>query len=288
LSGKLYIVGTPIGNLADISKRTEIILKECDTILAEDTRITLKLLNHLGLKKHILSCHEFNEIERLSTLKEAVKENRTLAIVCDAGTPLISDPGYRLVQEAITLGIEVIPIPGPSAFVLALIGSGLPCDRFAFEGFLPDQAKAMKEKLLSLKDETRTLVFYVAPHKLLKTLEILAEVFAERPACLAKELTKIHEEFKRGTILSLKKELAGSQIRGEYVLIVEGASPIREKTPLSSEAILSVIKQQLKSGQHVNEIAIYCARLFGLKKSEVYKMIVEHMRSGNTEQDLPE
>lgn len=284
LSGRLYIVGTPIGNLSDISKRTHTILKECHMILAEDTRVTLKLLNHLGLKKRIVSCHQFNELERLIVLDEAIKKDQDIALVCDAGTPLICDPGQKLVQKAIELGMTIIPIPGPSAFLIALIGSGLPSERFAFEGFLPERAAAIKEKLLSLTDETRTLVFYVAPHNLMKTLDVFRDTFGERPACLAKELTKKHEEFIRGTVLTIYDALKTKEIRGEYVLVMGGASHTEKvHTPESHEKVLALVKEELNSGNHVNDIAQGIARRLGLRKSEVYKLIVDYLQE--TEQD---
>ncbi|HEY9784263.1 MAG TPA: 16S rRNA (cytidine(1402)-2'-O)-methyltransferase [Candidatus Obscuribacterales bacterium] len=281
LSGRLYIVATPIGNLGDISKRSAEILASADLILAEDTRVTLKLLNHLGLKKRLMSCHEHNEAEREHILERANKSNLSVALVSDAGTPLVSDPGLKLVSKAIELGLDVVPIPGPSAFLLALIGSGFSVDRFVFEGFLPDRPRDAKTRMEELKDEKRTIVFYVAPHKLERTLSALLETFGDRPACLARELTKIHETFIRKSLSELKREIASSPLKGECVLVVRGAvAP--EKPPLcdvDQKELHAYIKEKSKSGVKPSALASDAAKKFGMRRSEVYKLVVDFLNN---------
>lgn len=273
MAGKLYIVATPIGNLGDIPPRTAVALCEADLILAEDTRVTLKLLNHLGLRKRLLSCHEYNEEKRTDVLAEAAAENQSVALLSDAGTPLVSDPGFRIVAVAIALQMQIVPLPGPSAFLLALVGSGLPCERFIFEGFLSDRTSIARERLEQLKDERRTLVFYVAPHKLKKTMQNIAEVFGDRPACLARELTKLHEEFIRGHLFELIDRLRVWEPRGECVLVVGGNTQPVERP--SDEEILKSIKDQMRSGKKLKEIAATVATAFRLRKSQVYKLALD-------------
>jgi len=274
MPGKLYIVSTPIGNLRDISPRVTQALCDSDFILAEDTRVTIKLISHLGLNKRLVSCHDFNEEQRTATLEAAAQNSQVVALVSDAGTPLVSDPGYRIVRKAIELEMEVIPIPGPSAFLLALIGSGLPCERFVFEGFLPDKPGAARKRLDLLKTERRTIVFYVSPHKIKKTLDMVAERLSDRPACVARELTKLHEQFLRGSLLSLIARLKDWEPRGECVLVVGGNDePESFSTP--AEEIYAAIDQEIKAGKRMAEVAAAVADRFGLKKSDVYKMALQ-------------
>ncbi|HEY9776006.1 MAG TPA: 16S rRNA (cytidine(1402)-2'-O)-methyltransferase [Planktothrix sp.] len=275
MPGKLYIVSTPIGNLRDISPRITQALCDCDYVLAEDTRVTIKLMSHLGLSKRLVSCHDFNEEQRAQLLEKSAQMNETVALVSDAGTPLVSDPGFRIVRKAIELDIEVIPIPGPSAFLLALIGSGLPCERFVFEGFLPDRPAWAKKRVVELMDERRTMIFYVAPHKIKKTLDMVAQIFGkERPACVARELTKLYEEFLRGTLAELIERLQEWQPRGECVLVVGGNLDVRAAITDEDE-IVQAIQEQIKSGKRMAEVASFVAQKFGLKKSDVYKLALE-------------
>lgn len=219
---KLFLIPTPIGNLEDITIRAKRILGEVDLILAEDTRKTGFLLKHLEISKPIRSHHKFNEHKALDSLIEMIKEGKQLALLTDAGTPGISDPGFLLIRECIRNEIEVNCLPGATAFVPALVNSGLPCDRFAFEGFLP-QKKGRNKRLESLKEEKRTMIFYESPYRLLKTIEDFIICFGEnRNASVSRELTKIHEENIRGSLKHLQEYFTGIAIKGEIVLIVEG------------------------------------------------------------------
>jgi 16S rRNA (cytidine1402-2'-O)-methyltransferase len=219
---KLYLVPTPIGNLEDITFRAVRILKEADLILAEDTRKTRILLNHYGIVKKMIPHHAFNEHSRLKWVVEKLKEGNFIALVSDAGTPSISDPGYLLVRECLKEGLPVECLPGPTAFVPALVNSGIPSDHFRFEGFLPHK-KGRQTRLKELSTEKSTLIFYESPHRLLKTLEQFGSCFGEdRTACVSRELTKIYEENKIGTIKSLIEYFTSKPVRGEIVIVVEG------------------------------------------------------------------
>ncbi len=221
--GTLYLVATPIGNLEDISYRAVKILSSVDLIAAEDTRTTKILLDHYSLHKPMISYFSYNEKIRAPQLIEKLKAGQSIALVSDAGTPGISDPAFHIVQQAIAVGISIIPIPGPSAFLSALIVSGLPVDRFVFEGFLPLK-KGRKTKFESLKSEPRTIVLYESPHRIVRTLEDIQTYFGKRRVVVARELTKKFEEITRGPIESVLTDISGRQPRGEYVVIVEGAS----------------------------------------------------------------
>jgi 16S rRNA (cytidine1402-2'-O)-methyltransferase len=275
MSGKLYVIATPIGNLGDVSTRTVEAIQSCDFVLAEDTRVTIKLLSHFGIQKRLVSCHEYNESERVKMLGEANAQSQSVALISDAGTPLVSDPGYKIVQEAIALNMVVIPIPGPSAFLLALVGSGLPCDRFVFEGFLPDKAISQKKRLEELRDETRTLIFYVSPHKVLKTLALMHEVLGVRRACIAREITKFYEEFVRGTLVELKEEFSSRDILGEFVLVVEGANKDAGGNAISEELLQKEIREHLAAGLSVRDLSAAIAERYELKKSAIYKLAIE-------------
>lgn len=270
MPGKLYIVATPIGNLRDISPRVTQALSDSEFVLAEDTRVTIKLMSHIGLQRRLVSCHDFNEEQRSHILNDVSAQGQTVSLVCDAGTPLVSDPGYRIVQKAIELEMEIIPIPGPSAFLLALVGSGLPCDRFVFEGFLPDKTSAARKRVAELEPELKTIVFYVAPHKLKKTVQLLNDVLGERPAVVARELTKLHEEFMRGTLTQLVERLKDWQPRGECVLVL-GGNP-NKPALTEQEEIAQAIADEIKCGKRMSEVASTIANRFGLKKSDVYKL----------------
>ena len=227
--GILYIVPTPVGNLEDITLRALRILREADVTLAEDTRTTGVLLKHYDIHNHLLSHHKFNEHGTSAGIVERLKAGQTVALVSDAGTPGISDPGFFLVREAVGAGIDVQCLPGATAFVPALVASGLPDDRFCFEGFLP-QKKGRQTRLLALADETRTMVFYESPHRLVKTLGQLAETLgADRPACVAREISKVHEECVRGTLEELVAHFSQTPPKGEIVIIVGGREEKSEK-----------------------------------------------------------
>jgi 16S rRNA (cytidine1402-2'-O)-methyltransferase len=269
---QLFIVATPIGNLSDISLRVKQSLDDCDFILAEDTRVSVKLLNHLGLKKRMFSCHDFNESSRLAMLSQAYGEGKSVALMSDAGTPLISDPGFQIVREAIALGMQITPIPGPSAFILALVASGLPCDRFIFEGFLPEKSTLLKARLQELSTETRTLIFYVSPHKLCKTLSYVYEIFGERQACMAREMTKLHEEFLRKNLSELLKDLKDTKIMGECVLVVAGADKEDHCHEATELEVLAAVRDLRAKGLGVKEISVECAKRLGWKRSRVYEL----------------
>ncbi len=225
----LYIVPTPIGNLQDITLRALSVLKEADAILAEDTRQTAKLLHHFSIEKPMLSYHQHNEHKTLKNIIDRLKSGSTLALVSDAGTPGISDPAFLLVRECIREGIEVSCLPGPTAFVPALINSGLPAERFCFEGFLPHK-KGRNTRLQALTEETRTIILYESPYRLLKTLEQLIQFLGpERQASISRELSKIHEENVRGSLETLFTYFSQKEIKGEFVIIIQGLEKLSNR-----------------------------------------------------------
>ena len=249
--GILYIIPTPVGNMEDMTFRAVRILKEVDLILAEDTRTSGILLKHFGIENRLMSHHKFNEHETSAAVVERLKGGQDIALISDAGTPGISDPGFFLVREAAKAGIEVYTLPGATAFVPALVTSGLPCDRFAFEGFLP-QKKGRQTKIESLRREQRTMIFYEWPRRLVKTLNQLCEAFGgERQACVCREISKVHEDCQRGTLSSLVAHFVEREPRGEIVLIVAGAdvadvSQIEKVEDTSPEMPRKKSKYQLK------------------------------------------
>ena len=227
--GTLYLVPTPVGNLEDITMRALKVLREADLILAEDTRTSGNLLRHFDIRNAMLSYHKFNEHKAVEGIVERLLAGQTIAVVSDAGTPGISDPGFLVAREAIKAGVEVITLPGATAFVPALVSSGLPCDRFCFEGFLP-QKKGRQTRLQALAEETRTMIFYESPHRIVKTLTQFIEVFgAERQVSVCREISKIHEESVRGTLGEVLQHFTETEPRGEFVIVVGGASPIPSK-----------------------------------------------------------
>ena len=219
---KLYLIPTPVGNLEDITLRALRILKEVDLILAEDTRTSAKLLKHYEITTPLLSHHKFNEHQQVKRIAERIQKGENIALISDAGTPGISDPGFLLTRTCIKYGIDTECLPGATAFVPALVNSGFPCDRFCFEGFLP-QKKGRQKKMNSLQEESRTMIFYESPFRISKTLEQMSDVFGpNRYACVAREISKIFEEFKRGTLQELANYYAKESAKGEIVLIVAG------------------------------------------------------------------
>ena len=220
--GTLYVVPTPIGNMEDMTYRAVRILKEVDVVLAEDTRTSGILLKHFDIHNHLLSHHKFNEHGTSQSVVERLMAGQNVALISDAGTPGISDPGFFLVREAVRAGIEVQTLPGATAFVPALVSSGLPCDRFAFEGFLP-QKKGRQTKILSLKDEPRTMVFYESPYRLVKTLEQFAEAYgSDRQVSVCREISKVHEESVRGTLQEVIAHFKAHEPKGEIVIVLAG------------------------------------------------------------------
>ncbi|HHW09951.1 MAG TPA: 16S rRNA (cytidine(1402)-2'-O)-methyltransferase [Firmicutes bacterium] len=280
LSGILYICGTPIGNLDDITHRVEKTLAQVDMVAAEDTRRTGLLLKHLGLHKPMLSYHEFNEAERTEKLLRLLQEGRSIALVADAGMPLISDPGYRLISRAVAAGISVVPVPGPTAVTTALVASGLPAFRYTFEGFLPVGKKQRTARLTQLASETRTMVFYEAPHRILRTLEDLLQALGEREAVLARELTKLHEEFIRGTISSLIARCRREELKGEIVLLVAGrAEAEAPRAGLSDRPDMDKVRQLLTiilaSGWSKRDAVQLLAEATAIPRQEIYRLLQE-------------
>lgn len=274
--GTLYLVATPIGNLEDITFRAIRILKEVDLILAEDTRKTLKLLNHFEISKKMISFYRHNEGVKLDYVLNLLEEGKNLAVVSDAGTPGISDPGEDLVKAAIEHNITVVPIPGSVAFIQGLIASGFDTTRFVFEGFLSINKRARKERLAELKDERRTMIFYEAPHKLKRTIQDLFDVFGgERKIVLARELTKIHEEFLRMTLEEAKEYYEEKDIKGEFVVLVEGNKEEKEN-PVSECSIEELMNQYMDEGMDKKEAMKRVAKDKGITKSEVYKQLLNN------------
>ena len=269
--GKLYLVGTPIGNLEDITLRAIRILKEVDLIAAEDTRRTGKLLQHLQIDTPQISYHEHSHNSRIQELLERLQQGTDIALVTDAGMPSISDPGVKLVEAAIAIGVTVIPIPGGTAVVSALAASGMSTARFVFEGFLPQKEKERFARLELLRNETRTLVLYEAPHRLVRTLTDLATAIGKkRSIVLARELTKIHEEFWRGNISEAIALYAQRQPKGEYTLVLEGAAQTNLIT--SQAEIKQELQQLLNQGMTRSQASRQLAKLTSLSRREIYQL----------------
>lgn len=275
MSGKLYLVATPIGNLEDITLRAIRILKEVDIIVAEDKRQTLKLLNHLEISKPLISYHRHNEEIKVEGLIEKLQEGNNIALVSDAGTPVISDPGEVIVKEALNRGIDIIPIPGACALINGLIASGLDAKEFCFLGFLSLNKKIRKEKLEEIEKENKTLILYEAPHKILNTLKDLNEVLGDRKVVLARELTKIHEEFIRGTITEILEKY--KEPRGEHIIIIEGNKIKKQDTQndlLNAMTIEQHYNYYEKQGFSKNEIIKKIAKDRNVTKNEIYKKFI--------------
>ncbi|HOF61534.1 MAG TPA: 16S rRNA (cytidine(1402)-2'-O)-methyltransferase [Candidatus Latescibacteria bacterium] len=231
MTGRLYLVGTPIGNLGDVSDRVRAVLASVSLIAAEDTRRTRILLKELGVSCPLTSYHDHNERTKFPELLSALEEGKDVAVVSDAGMPVIADPGWHIIQAAIQRGIEIIPVPGPTAFVLALVVSGLPVHRFTFEGYLPKKSSARRRKLEELAEEPRTMIFYETPHSVRSTLRDALEVLGDRKASLSRELTKKFEETRRGTLSTLLSSCDDKVLRGEFVLVVSGTESVETRTP---------------------------------------------------------
>ena len=271
MAGILYVVATPIGNLEDVTLRALRVLKEVDCIAAEDTRHTQKLLSHYDIRTPLTSYHEHNERTKARPLVERLLQGQNIALVTDAGVPAISDPGYRLVVEAIKAGIRVTPIPGPSALTAVLSACGLPTDRFVFEGFLPAKKKERRNRLQALRDEVRTFVYFEAPHRLLGSLRDIHELLGDREVVVAREVSKVYEEFLRGLATELIDKLAGQEIRGELTIVIKGSAG---KSSVSEAQLRNEIRKLKDGGMRVKEIAEVLAERHGLAKREVYRMVL--------------
>ena len=271
--GKIYLVATPIGNLEDITLRALNILKGVDLIAAEDTRNTLKLLNHFEIHKPMVSYHRHNEEIKVDNLIEKLKNGENIAIVSDAGTPGISDPGEVIVKEAIKNNITVVPIPGACAAINAIIASGLDTNEFSFIGFLPLNNKLRKEKLEEIKNETKTLIIYEAPHKLKNTLQDLKDIVGNRKIVLARELTKIHEEFIRGNINEIIEK--SENLKGEMIILIEGAKKQQEENKLNNLSLEEHYKYYEEMGIEKKEIIKKVAKDRGVSKNEIYMKFIK-------------
>ena len=278
MTGKLFVVGTPIGNLSDFSPRAEQTLREADFIAAEDTRVTLKLLNHFGIKKPMVSYFEHNKRERGDAICARIEAGETCALVTDAGMPAISDPGELLVAQCAERGIPVLAVPGPSAVITALAVSGLPTGRFTFEGFLSVNKKSRREHLEKVKSERRTMVFSEAPHKLADTLHDMLEAGGDRRIALVRELTKVHEEVLRTTLSEAAARYADGSAKGEFVLVIEGASA-PERTEYTLEDAVELARGYASDGLSASDAAKQAAADTGLKKGDIYRAILDEEKS---------
>lgn len=274
MPGILYVVGTPIGNLGDWSPRAKEILKSSDFIAAEDTRVTLKLLNKFEIDTPMVSYHEHNHKMRSEQIIARLLSGESCALVTDAGMPAVSDPGEDLVRLAHQNGITVSSVPGPSAVITALAISGMPSGRFSFEGFLSPAKLSRKEHLESLKNDTRTLIFYEAPHKLISTLKDMLSVFGERDIALCKELTKLHETVVLTTFSEALLNFEVTPPKGEYVLIISGAKEEMEEQ-ITLEQAVAYAQKQLTEGKSASAAAKLAAAYSGIKKSDIYKALLE-------------
>ena len=274
MSGILYVTGTPIGNLSDLSPRAVETLESVDFISAEDTRVTLKLLNHFGIKKPMVSYFEHNKRERGEIICARIEQGENCAIVTDAGMPCISDPGEDLVKLCEERGIKTVVIPGPSAVISALAVSGLSTGRFTFEGFLSVNKKSRADHLKSLANEHRTMIFYEAPHKLPQTLRDLYASFGDRKLTIVREITKIHEEVIRTTTKNAAENLSDGSVKGEIVLVLEGAPQVDDTEEFTLEYAVETAKKLIENGARATDAAKEAAALTGFKKNEIYKELI--------------
>lgn len=269
MGGILYLVATPIGNLGDFSPRAVAVLEEADFIAAEDTRVSVKLLNHFGIKKPLVSYHQHNQNTAGPAIMQRLLAGETCALVTDAGTPAISDPGEALVRLCADSGVTVQAIPGCCAVISALAVSGLPTGRFTFEGFLSTNKKSRREHLQSLLAEQRTMVFYEAPHKLCGTLDDLLAAFGDRPVALCRELTKLHEEVRRTTLAQAAAYYQENAPKGEFVLVVAGAEPA-EETAVTLEEGVAMVQERRAAGERMKDAVRQVALDTGLNRNELY------------------
>ena len=274
MDNTLYVVGTPIGNLSDMSPRAVDTLRNVDFIAAEDTRVTLKLLNHFDIKKPMVSYYEHNKRERGEIICNRILSGENCAIVTDAGMPCISDPGEDLIKLCEEKGIKTIVVPGPSAVISALAVSGLETGRFCFEGFLSVNKKSRREHLQSLVNETRTMIFYEAPHKLPSTLKDLYSAFGDRKLTIVREITKIHEETIRTTTKYAAENLADSGIKGEIVLVIEGKKQEEIAEEYTLEQAVKIAEKLIEKGYKSSEAAKESASITGFKKNEIYRELI--------------
>ena len=270
---KLFVVGTPIGNLGDFSPRAVQTLTDCDFIAAEDTRVTLKLLNHFGIKKPMVSYYDHNRRERGEMIAARIIGGETCSLVTDAGMPAISDPGEDLVKLCHEKGIEVESVPGPCAFTTALALSGMPSGRFTFEGFLSVNKPGRAEHLNSLKKEKRTMLFYEAPHKLGATLRDMYAAFGDRELAIVREITKVHEEVIKTTLGEAVEKYADGSVKGEIVLVIAGCTE-EEAQEMTFEQAVEAARESVKNGMSVSEAAKQTAKLTGFKKGDIYKELI--------------
>ncbi len=273
LTGTLYIVATPLGNLSDITFRAIDTLKQVDLIAAEDTRYSKRLLNHYEITTRLISCHEHNEVQKTPKLISELKNGNDIALISDAGTPTISDPGYKLVQAVTKEGISVIPIPGCSAAIAGLSVSGLPTDSFLFIGFLPKKSHKQKQILQILKDQSPTLILYESPKRIKKLILTLIPIFGDRKACLAREITKLHEEYIRGTLSDILQKLNEKEIiKGECALFVKGCTQI---TSIDDTQLEEIIKERLSQSEHgTSSLAKQISKEFNRPKKQIYNLIL--------------
>lgn len=274
MSGILYVTGTPIGNLSDLSPRAVETLEKVDFIAAEDTRVTLKLLNRFGIKKPMVSYFEHNKRERGEIICKRLEQGESCAIVTDAGMPCISDPGEDLIKLCEERGIKTVVVPGPSAVISALAVSGLETGRFTFEGFLSVNKKSRSEHLQSLKNEHRTMIFYEAPHKLPQTLRDLYSFFGERKISIVRELTKLHEEVIRTTTKFAAENYVDGSLKGELVLVLEGAPKQAEQQEFTLEDAVETARKLIENGEKATEAAKQAAAVTGFKKNEIYRELL--------------
>ena len=272
--GRLFVVATPIGNLADITLRAIRVLGDVDVVAAEDTRTTRKLLSHHGIRTSLVSYHEHNEVVRTPELLARIERGESVALVSEAGTPSISDPGYRLVEACISSGVVVEPIPGPSALLAAVVVSGLPSDAFVFEGFLPRRGAERRKRLADLADERRTLVFFEAPHRLDAALQDMVSILGDRRAALCRELTKLHEEVRRESLSELAATIRTSPVKGELVLVVEGAALAEPDIDAAVDETLALVRD----GTSVREATRAVAQQRGVARRALYDRVLEQRR----------
>lgn len=271
MAGTLYLVATPIGNLSDISKRAIEMLESATVILCEDTRHSGKLLAHLGIKKKLVSLHDHNEEERIPSIISLLQEGKDIALISDAGTPGISDPGYKLVRHVVGSGISVSPIPGPAAFVSALAASGLATDSFFFGGFLPSKKSERRNRLEELRSIPGTLIFYETPHRIEAAISDCLQILGNRTAVIARELTKLHEEFIRGSLSEISDTLRNRELKGEMVLMIDRHGD--EETIENTLSVSEIVKSLKQEGHDSKSALKLAAKKLGISKSEAYRIL---------------